>query len=391
MITFDASNIISYEKFDRFLTNRKKLFEAKKISLFEEFDILKHVTWDENKTQFMCFRRTYNILVRETVYAVIDYYRAFLPKECLIVEFGSFVKGTERILSDIDLTICYDEEKTADFECAEMLINYSITHILGFSIDHIHGKFQHYPLMHDFDNLTEEDNHYRFSFIDHQVDFKCGPETLQENLMNIKNVRDYQSMIEGYEEKYLLKCNIDCLYSIDVIENSMKHDFIGDLALLEHQYDICSDYVFNTSPSTLSDPFSISDLKKILKYSGVVEFYIFLAKLRKFLSLVDEYSMDIESLRTNRVLYDYFGEKYVFKLFDSFLKFIFYWNRVELSFNVRGIALSTRCNKEYSHEAMNSLLCDDWREAIDIQSLLTVKNELTSVIKTGLEKIKNTQ
>ena len=387
MITFDASKIIPYEKFDSFTKSNKDLFETRKNSLFDKFDILRHVTWDDGKDQFKIFRSEYNNLVRKTIYSVIKYYRKFLPKECLIVEFGSFVKGTERILSDIDLTICYDDVKTEDFECAEMIINFTITKILGYSIDHIHGKFQHYPQIHDFDHFTEEDNHYRIIFTDNEVNFKCGPETLQENLMNIKNVRDYKAMLEGYEEKYLLKCNIDCLYSIKIIENSTGHNFIEDLVSLENKYDICSGYVFNLSSSTLSNPFSISNLKKTLKNDGVVELYIFLSKLRKILHLTNDYSMDLESLQSNLALISYFGHEYTQKLFNSFLKFIFYWNRVELSLNSRDIALSTRCKQVFTHQEINSLLHHDWGATTDIDLLITAKNEMTTLIKTGLDKL----
>lgn len=361
MFIFDATNVISYEDFNSFLTKEKRLLESKKQQLFEKYSIMEQVSWDENKVQFNLFRTDYNRLIRQSVYAVIAYYRSFLPKECLIVEFGSFVKGTERILSDIDLTICYDEIKTEHYECAEMLINYTITQLLNFSIDHIHGKFQHYPLMSDFDHLTEADNHYRLQFSEHHIDFQCGPETLQENLMNIKNVRDYSSMLEGYEEKYLLKCDIDCLYSIHIIENTMKHDFISDLAALEQRYDICSDYQFNTKPSELASQFSISELKRILKHHGVVEFYIFLAKLRKVIPFaLQDYSMDMECLRHNPMLNEYFGEDYISQLFEAFLKLVFFWNRMELSLSHRNIALSTRCHQQFTLTNMDQLLQEDW-------------------------------
>ena len=41
-------------------------------------------------------------------------------------------------------------------------------------------------------------------FGDGKIEYRCGPHTLPENLMNIKNVRDYGSLIAGYEEKYQL-------------------------------------------------------------------------------------------------------------------------------------------------------------------------------------------
>ena len=74
------------------------------------------------------------------------------------------------------------------------------------SIDQIHGKFQHYPITHEYDNLTAEDNSYILKFDNKSIEYKCAPDALIENLMGIKNVRDYRSLIEGYNEKYILKC-----------------------------------------------------------------------------------------------------------------------------------------------------------------------------------------
>ena len=84
------------------------------------------------------------------------------------------------------------------------------------------------------------------------IEYKCGPEALIENIMGIKNVRDYQSLIDGYQEKYTLQCNIDCLYSILIIENSTEHDFIGDLVKLENKNNIFSNYNFDYNDSIVS-------------------------------------------------------------------------------------------------------------------------------------------
>jgi predicted nucleotidyltransferase len=319
---------------------------------------------------------------------VISFYRNYLPKELLVFEFGSFVKNTERIFSDIDFTICYDEHKTEKYECVEEIIDYTLAEIFGFSIDHVHGKFQHYPEIPKFNSLTEQDNHYRLIFDKGNfVDYKCGPETLIENLTNIKNVRNYESMITGYEEKYKNKIDIDCLYSIEIFENTTAHDFLFDLSKLEEKYDICEGYQFKLNDSKLDEEFSISDVKRILKHDGIVEFYTFIAKLRKIARLNDSYSMNMDMLWNNESFIYLFGMEYLTRLKESFISFIFYWNRIELSLHSRGIALSTRCYKKFSFDEMNQILNSDWKKTTNIETIISSKNKLIQMIQEGLAKL----
>lgn len=388
MILFDASKIISFNDFDRFLCCKKREFETKKQYLFEQYGILKPIVWNDEIEHYQKFRDKYRNLVKTIILDVLKFYRSFLPHKCLIAQFGSFVKHTERIASDIDFTVCYDEPKTEKYECAEELIDYSIASIFGYSIDHVHGKFQHYPQMHDFDLYTERDNLYRLYFGGQFVDYKCGPETLKENLMNIKNVRDYKSMIAGYEEKYIKKCNIDCLYSVEILENNTKHDFIGDLSKLEHKYDICDGYKFRLEDFVLNNSFSVSEIKHALK-NAIVEFYIFIAKLRKTLKFCDEYSMNIDMLWNNKILINFFGKSYISRMKSAFIKFFISWNRIELSLNMRGIALSTRCYKKISVCELNNLLRQDWGASETIENIIFSRNNLIHIVREGLKETTN--
>lgn len=319
---------------------------------------------------------------------MITKYRRFLPEKCLIVEFGSFAKRTERIFSDFDFTICYDEPKTEQYEVAEELIDYALASIFDCSIDKIHGKFQHYPDMPEMHIYTENDNHYRLVFEDGVIDYKCGPETLNENLVHIKNVRDYHSMIAGYEEKYKFKCDIDCLYSKVIIENTTEHDLVGDLAALEKKYDICDEYIFKLSPYVLKENFQISEIKKLLKVEGVVEFYIFISMLRKKVCFNSTYSMDISQLWTNSIIISAFGEEYVSQLQQAFTEFIFYFNRIEISLNKHDIPLSTRCYRKFTIASINELLAEDWGSSTDIGTVVDARNKLTSSIQVGLSILK---
>ncbi|MBE0472086.1 MAG: hypothetical protein IBX55_21585 [Methyloprofundus sp.] len=335
------------------------------------------------------FRDEYLSLINNILNDSIYKYRKFLPERCLIAEFGSFAKRTERILSDLDFTICYDEPKIEQYEVAEVLIDFSLASILGFSIDHIHGKFQHYPDMPETRLYSEKDNHYRLIFQDGIIDYKCGPETLSENLMHIKNVRDYQSMIEGYEEKYIYNCDIDCLYSIRIIENSTEHDFLADLSALEQKHDIFKGYEFNLDPFYLKDTFQVSEIKKILKSNGIVEFYTFIASLRKKIGFCDGYSMSISELWSNKFLLDFFGAEYMLELRKSFLEFVFYFNRIELSLNKRNISLSTRCYDVFTVNSINDLLVEDWGQTTDIETIIFSRNKLASTVHKGVYYLLN--
>lgn len=387
MILFDARKITSYEDFESFLKKETDMFNSTKISLFEKYDMLKADLTESRIEEYQSFRNEYRELVQRIIKDVIAHYRHHLPKNCLITEFGSFIKRTERILSDIDITFCYDEEKTEIYECAEELIDFTIASILGFSIDHVHGNFQHYPKNEEFNKLTESDNHYRIQFDENVIDYKCGPETLAENLTNIKNIRDYKTLLTSFEIKYQKKADIDSLYSIEILENTTNHDLLLDLMKFDEKYDICDNYQFKLQDSYLNENFSISELKKILKHNGIVEFYIFIAKLRKSVELFNSYYMNIEMLWHNKPFIDFFGFDFVNRLRTSFITFIFYWNRIELSLKKRGIALSTRCYKSVTKKEINNILNNDWGYSTYIDTILTSKNNLTHMISEGLSKI----
>ena len=172
MIIFDARNIISYHDFHSFIYNKQNFFENQKNRIFEYYDILKPIPWDKNIGRYQIFRNEYRALVRHILKEVISYYRKYLPKELLIVEFGSFVKNTERIFSDIDFTISYDVQKTKEYECTEELINYSLAKILGMSIDQVHGKFQHFSEIYAFNTYTERDNQFCLLFDGFEMHYK---------------------------------------------------------------------------------------------------------------------------------------------------------------------------------------------------------------------------
>lgn len=387
MILFDARAIISYEDFDSFIKKETEFFKKARNTLFEKYTFFSKIDWDGDIEKYQAFRDEYRELVQTIIKDSINFYRPYLPAKLFVAEFGSFVKRTERLFSDIDFTICYDEEKTDSYECAEELLDFTIAKIFSYSIDHVHGNFQHYPKRPEFNKLTDDDNVYRIQFENNYVEYSCAPETLAENLTNIKNVRDYQTLLTSFKIKYQRKADIDSLYSIEILENNTKHNFLSDLTKLEKENDIFEGYQFKFNESCLDDIFSVSEVKKILKYDGIVKFYIFLSLLRKKIGINDKYSMDIETIWKNDNFKNYFGDAYIKQLREKFVIFLFYWNRIEYSLVSRGIPLSTRCYKTFSTLELNNILNDDWGNGTTIQRIILSKNQLLEIIKTGVNKV----
>lgn len=390
MFVFDVNEVIGYNEYIEFISLVKANFDSEKRNLFNLYNITDNAKLD-NAESYIEFRNKYRNLRQKVISVVLSKFRGFLPRHCLIYEFGSLTKFTDRIESDIDLTICYDDKKKNIYECVEELINYSIVYIFENSIDHIHGKFQHYPIMHDFDDLTENDNLYVLKFDKGTIEYKCGPETLAENLMNIKNVRDYSSLIDGYREKYTFKCNIDCLYSIQIIENTTSHDFIGDLVDLENQNNICSDYHFNFKEYTFENEIEISYIKKAFK-NTIVSMYIMISFLRKKVNWLKQYSMTMADVFNSEELMALFGVKYMKTLKESFIRMIFYWDRIELFLKKNGILLSTRCHKVFFKQDLDDMLFAEYKEIDLMDKILCSINDMNTTIFNGWrlinEKIK---
>lgn len=255
------------------------------------------------------------------------------------------------------------------------------------SIDQIHGKFQHYPITHEYDSLTAEDNSYILKFDNKSIEYKCAPDALIENLMGIKNVRDYRSLIEGYNEKYILKCNIDCLYSIQIIENTLGYDFIGDLAKLENQNDIFSNYKFDFKKYYFENNIEISYIKKAFK-NTIVSMYILISFLRKKVNWLKQYSMNMDDVFNSDELAKLLGVEYIESLKNSFIKMIFYWDKIELILKQNGIRLSTRCHKLFSKKNLNDMLYEAYKETNLMDKILISINNLNIIILNGWKVIK---
>ena len=382
MFVFNVANIISYNEYIDYIANLKASFDLKKARLFAHYDITTNAAWNNDTERYTEFRRIYRALRQDVIEQVLSKFRQFLPEKCLIYQFGSLIKFTDRIESDIDLTICYDVEKTEMFECVEELIDYSIVYVFENSIDHIHGKFQHYPNIHDYDALTEKDNLYLLRFNHGAIEYKCGPETLSENLMNIKNVRDYGSLLDGYKEKYTRRCNIDCLYSIQILENTAGHDFISDLAELEAHNDIFLNFHYARKTYAFSDIVEISEIKKAFKET-IVAMYIMICYLRKRVHWLNQYSMTMDDVLHSKVLRSLLGDDYIDSLNNSLMKMIFFWDKIELLLKSNGVLLSTRCHKIFQKQKLDEMLYQKYNELNFMDKIWRSINELSNIVEAG--------
>ena len=382
MFIFDVTGIIGYQDYTEFISSEKIWFDSEKKKLFDRYHFMQYAVWKHDTENYNSFRKEYRKLRQDIIRDVIHKFREFLPERCLIYEFGSLTKFTDRVESDTDLTFCYDEKKNELYECVEELIDYAIVYVFEHSIDHIHGKFQHYPIIHDYDDLTEEDNVYILQFDERQIKYHCGPETLAENLMHIKNVRDYYNLIEGYREKYMLRCNIDCLYSIEILENSTEDDFLSDLAELEEQNDIFLTYQYLPKNYVFGEDIEISCLKRAFK-DTIVDMYIMIAYLRKKLKWLTQYSMTMDDVFHSKNLENLFGQSYMEQWKECLTRMLFYWDKIELLLKKNMVLLSTRCHKHYTKQKLNVMLYEEYH-AIDLmENILDSINALRTVITNG--------
>ena len=385
MFVFDCTEIIGYREYLDFLSLVRAEFDAEKRVLFDRFSIEGPApAFDPNA--YDEFRHQYRNLRQGVIKRVLARFRAFLPSECLIYEFGSLTKFTDRIESDIDLTICYDAPKTVVHECVEELIDYTIAAVFRQSIDNIHGKFQHYPMDRRHEALTEADNLYALQFGRESIEYKCGPETLHENLMHIKNRRDYRSLLDGYREKYTFRCNIDCLYSIDVLENTSGHDLIGDLAALEASNDIFDGFRYEERLYAFAETVEISHIKKALK-NTVVAVYTMIAYLRKRMDWLNGYSMTMDDVFQSDVLRTAFGGDYIDRLRHDLLLMLFYWDKIELILKSNDIRLSTRCHRLVAKQELNAMLYREYRQRGMMEAIERSVNSLNALVSEGWRQV----
>lgn len=105
--------------------------------------------------------------------------------------------------------------------------------------------------------------------------------------------------------------------------------------------------------------------------------------LRKKVNWLDQYSMTMDDVFNSNELILLFGEEYIKNLKNSFVKMIFYWDRIELLLKKHEIRLSTRCHKVFSKKKLNDMLYEKYSEESLVDKALYSINDLNTVVSHG--------
>ena len=363
MTVFDVREIISFDFFYSFILNESIRFNTHKHGLFRKYDVLKPEAWDEDIEKYQEFRFEYRALVSSVVQRTIKQYRSFLPEKCFIAEYGCFVTHTERILSDVEFKICYDEPQAVEYECIQELICYSVTNILRSTNMH-KGNL----------NADCFSRQCRLLFDGFKIDYQKE---------NKKNVCDYEAMLNILESGY--KNTTNKLSSFNILENTAEHDFFADLARIEtRNYDRAR---FNFEKLPLSDNFSISELRRVFENDCIDGLCRFAASVNELLSVKKSYSINVEMLWSDSTILGLFGADFLNDLKRLFVLFIFYWNRMELSFHSRGILFDSSVRIRFTIDEIDEILFGDWGQSTNMQRIISVKKRLTELIIEGMTKL----
>jgi hypothetical protein len=82
-----------------------------------------------------------------------------------------------------------------------------------------------------------------------------------------------------------------------------------------------------------------------------------------------------------------FGADFLNDLKRLFVSFIFYWNRMELSFHSRGILFDSSVRIRFTIDEIDEILSGDWGQSTNMQRIFSVKKRLTELIIEGMAKL----
>lgn len=86
-------------------------------------------------------------------------------------------------------------------------------------------------------------------------------------------------------------------------------------------------------------------------------------------------------------LIELFGKNYIEMLKNSFIKMIFYWDKIELLLKKRGLLSSTNCHKIFLKRKLDDMLYEDYRETKLMDKILISINDMNITILNGWEAI----
>ena len=134
-----------------------------------------------------------------------------------------------------------------------------------------------------------------------------------------------------------------------------------------------------------SDAYSkikISELKKAFK-NTIVSMYIMISFLRKKVKWLNQYSMTMDDVFHSNELSAFLGKDYIKNLKESFIKMIYYWDRIELLLKENDILLSTRSQAVFSRENLDDMLYEKYNQKHLIDNILSSINDLNTMIFRG--------
>ena len=79
----------------------------------------------------------------------------------------------------------------------------------------------------------------------------------------------------------------------------------------------------------------------------------------------------------------FLGKDYIKNLKESFIKMIYYWDRIELLLKENDILLSTRSQAVFSRENLDDMLYEKYNQKHLIDNILSSINDLNTMIFRG--------
>ncbi len=137
---------------------------------------------------------------------------------------GSYGRSSDRLYSDIDYTLIYNEEKTEFFQTVEELINLSLSIIFKITRDRIHSIFTYLFKNICETKVSEKNNKFKMIFLDGKIEYRCRKNTIKDVVKNLFSVRDYNSLLSYLENQMKKSPLTEWLYSFKIMENTTNYN-----------------------------------------------------------------------------------------------------------------------------------------------------------------------
>lgn len=372
-ISFDASNIITYEEFESHINSLKSWYQ-------KEYDHIKYLYSQllkdkEYEKSFSIIKEHNNLMI--TLLKKIIALFPLSDKKIGIYLSNSFARGTNLLDSDIDLNFMYEDPELMIYE---ELISSILYQVVGKYRDFVHDSISHRltTLDEPIDKLT-----YVINFKDQSFTTKIttGNEPLMYKLFNTK--KDISSFIKYYTEK--LNDNEICEWIYFQKEIFSSPDYLNKLfsyielhekgtchfKLLTYQQNILSALDQEISIIKEKSFNDIADIKKYYKNHAFKFIYETLTLLSKEKNIPSfkEVSEKLELISNKQTI------KRIYKYFSLIMIFNYLCDEYGIEFRTR---YSNKMTKEFISCVNNAYGSDFFA---DLQKeLLTLYADLQSII-----------